>query len=116
MVTVSTLRKRSEFLFLKEQGRRAMAQGFVLQYARVEGEAGVAVGYTASSKGVGGAVQRNRAKRRLRAAVAEALKGRELQAGLWLNVVAKRAVLEMEYAYILKDMVKALEEAGVWAV
>lgn len=114
MAKVSTLRKRADFVFLREHGKRVMTQGFVLQYALVESDAGLVVGYTASGKAVGGAVQRNRAKRRLRAVVAETLKGREVRGGMWLNVVAKKAVLEMDYSYLRKDMAKALAEAGVW--
>lgn len=116
MVKVQTLRKRSDFLWLKEHGARAHAQGFVLQWAVREGFEGCHVGFTASTKGVGNSVARNRARRRLRAALDKALRLNPAVCapqGLWLNIVAKKAVLEMDFAYLEKDMHKTLAEAGV---
>jgi ribonuclease P protein component len=64
------LKKRRDFL-LCARARKQAAPGFILQARRRgEGEAaepGPRVGYTCSKK-VGGAVERNRAKRRLREA------------------------------------------------
>lgn len=113
MVTVATLRKRTDFVFLKEHGLRVSTQGFVVQYAVQEGECGVCVGYTASTKGVGNAVKRNRAKRRLRACFDKVVRlnpNAELPEGLWLNFVARRAVLEIDFKYLEKDMGKAMAE------
>ena len=65
------LRKRRDFL-LAARGRKWTTPGFVLQARRRRDDENVSptdiirIGYTASKK-VGGAVHRNRAKRRLRA-------------------------------------------------
>lgn len=68
-----TLKKRRDFLACAK-ARRWVAPGFVLQARRRPGDdpGAARVGYTCSKK-VGGAVVRNRAKRRLRALAAEAL-------------------------------------------
>ena len=58
-----TLRRRADFQ-RAARGRKAATPGFVLQ-ARPQGAGLLRVGFTCSKK-VGGAVQRNRAKRRLR--------------------------------------------------
>lgn len=65
------VRRQRDFQLAREKGRRIECGGFTLWYrARVEGEAseilGPRVGVVASTAAVGGAVQRNRAKRRLR--------------------------------------------------
>ena len=60
----ATLKERADFQ-RAARGRKAAMPGFVLQ-ARPNGAGLSRVGYTCSRK-VGGAVRRNRAKRRLRA-------------------------------------------------
>ncbi len=63
---VTTLKKRSDFL-AAARAKRQVTPGFILQAKKRGCDApGVRVGYTCSKK-VGNAVQRNRAKRRLRA-------------------------------------------------
>src|SRR5690349_21728528 len=67
-----TLRKRSDFL-AANAGRRAATPGFVLLVRdRDDGDALRRVGFTVSKK-VGGAVVRNRMKRRFRALAREIL-------------------------------------------
>jgi ribonuclease P protein component len=71
---------------------------------------GCRVGFTASRK-VGGAVERNRAKRRLRAAAAEILPllGRR---GHDYVLVAKVATLSRPYGSLLADLTKAITGAN----
>ena len=65
IATVTTLKKRSDFL-AANQGARWGARGFLLQGRnRGDGSEDIRVGFTCSKK-VGNAVARNRAKRRLR--------------------------------------------------
>lgn len=113
-VRVRRLLNRSEFVKLKAEGRRSSAQAFVLQWLEVPAEEGLAVGFTTSGA-LGNAVKRNRARRRLKAAFDQAcrLNPEARGAGKWLVIVGKMPVFGIDYAYLLKDMRKALNEAGV---
>lgn len=116
-VILRRMLKRADFLKVKAEGQRASTQGFVLQYLPTPAEPGLCVGYTASIAAVGNAVARNKARRRLKAAFDAAcrLNPNARAQGLWLVFIAKKPVLELGYAYLLKDMQKALATAGVQA-
>jgi ribonuclease P protein component len=99
------LTKRSEFLFVR-QGVRA-SRGVVLIEARRRAEDGtVRVGFTASKK-VGGAVQRNRARRRLREAARQLLPEHGL-AGVDYVLVARQQTPDALWAALLDDVRNAL--------
>ncbi|RYG60734.1 MAG: ribonuclease P protein component [Alphaproteobacteria bacterium] len=117
-VRVRRLLKRQDFLRLKSLGGRVSTQAFVLQWLDVPEEDGLGVGFTASGA-LGGAVKRNRARRRLKAAFDEACRcnpecrfAGEAK-GRWLVMVAKMPMFEIDYTYLMKDMRKALAEAGL---
>lgn len=70
------LRKRAQYLAVQKQGVKAIGAGFVLQAARLPEKSAAAAGWQyglTASKKVGNAVARNRAKRRLRALVRDAM-------------------------------------------
>ena len=112
------LTRRAEFLAVASRGRRAATPGVVLQAwqrspASAQGEAAVTpmrVGYTASRK-VGGAVERNRAKRRLRALAAEILPTHG-RAGHDYVLVARRETLHRPFADLRQDLLRALKRVG----
>ena len=61
------LKRREDFLKVAAARTKRVAPGFVLQAcSQTDGETGMRIGFTASRR-VGGAVERNRTKRRLRA-------------------------------------------------
>jgi ribonuclease P protein component len=66
------------------------------------------IGFTASRK-IGGAVSRNRAKRRLRAAAAAAMPGR-VKAGHDYVLVARSSVLTCVFANLVAELISALDE------
>lgn len=102
------LRKRPDFL-KAAKGRRWAMPGLVLQ-ARFRGDDSDAprVGFTATRK-VGGAVERNRVKRRLRAAVHCTLPQRA-RPGFDYVLVARRGTLTRPFDEILDDLGTALDK------
>jgi ribonuclease P protein component len=108
---IGRLTRRSEFLRVARGRRKWAAPGLVLQVRGSPGEAAAQdapfrVGYTASRK-VGGAVERNRAKRRLRAVVRAVMP--ELAApGHDYVVIARGATLTREFAALKDDLRAAL--------
>ena len=103
--TIQKLRKRAQFLFVR-QGFRA-SRGAVLVEARRRAEGGaIGVGFTASKR-VGGAVTRNRARRRLREAARQLLPEHGL-AGVDYVLVARQSTPEADWAALLDDLKTAL--------
>jgi len=104
------LRHRTDFL-RAQRGRRVVKPSVTLETIATPADyaaAGAArIGFTATRK-IGGAVERNRAKRRLRAAAAQLLPlyGRE---GSDYVLVARAATLTAPFAQILDDMTAALK-------
>ncbi len=73
-------------------------------------ETAIRVGFTASRK-VGKAVERNRARRRLKAATAEVLPQRG-RPGYDYVVIARQATLRRPYRALLTDLSTALERVS----
>ena len=112
---IATLKKRSDFLRVRAAGCRWAAPGLVLQAAPAptagDAEAGlVRVGYTASRR-IGNAVARNRAKRRLRAAVAHVMPA-SAQCGCDYVVIARTATLTRPFDALTGDLDAALARVG----
>jgi ribonuclease P protein component len=110
------LKRRPEFLRVAARGRKCAAAGLVLQAYRrpaiseLPSDEAIRVGFTASKK-VGGAVERNRARRRLREAARRVLPERA-KPGYDLVLVARAATLVRPFAALLADLETALARAG----
>ncbi len=100
MDTPRTLRKRADFLRVRAAGRRWAAAGLVLQMRERGDDGPMQVGYTVSKK-VGNAVERNRVRRRLRAAVRESLAPRP---GRDYVVIGRRAALTRGWEALTGDL------------
>lgn len=118
------LRKRSEFLAVSGHGKKWVTPAFILQVAPrpvakthttleevLPTDRGL--GLTASKKMVGMAVQRNRARRRLRALAREVL-AKHAQAGVNYVLIARAAALTREAKALRSDLEWALKRLGVW--
>jgi ribonuclease P protein component len=103
------LRRRADFL-AAAKGAKAPAPAFVLQ-VRVRGDEGPArIGFTVSRK-VGTAVERNRARRRLRAMV-ESAPAAAIRAGHDYVIVGRRGALSHPFDRLVADFGSALRRAG----
>jgi ribonuclease P protein component len=105
-LTIERLKKRPEFLAAAQA--RSTPKGAVLIQARRRGDDDplVRVGFTATRK-IGGAVTRNRAKRRLREA-ARALLPLYGRPGHDYVLIARRGVTTRPWARLLDDVKSAL--------
>lgn len=105
-VAVARLKRRADFLRVASTRRRYAAPGVVLQAMKRDGDGtGLRVGFTATRK-LGGAVQRNRAKRRLRAAVHAVLPVAGAQ-GYDYVLIARAGTLTRPWPLLLDDLNKA---------
>ncbi len=101
------LTNRRDFLRLRARGNKQVMDGFILQADLNPDNVRVCrTGYTASKK-IGNAVQRNRARRRLRALVRELMcdSGRP---GTDYVVIARASVLRADFARLRADFQMAL--------
>ncbi len=113
------LLKHADFERVYKQGRRHFSTHMTVLYLRAPGgagwgaepdEAGTRVGLTVG-KVLGGAVQRNRIKRRLREAVRQRRSVLAGKAGGGVDVVInpKKSVLRLEFSVVLEEVGRALE-------
>jgi len=110
-VRPARLLKRADFLRVAAARRKWAAPGLILQAALgTAGETALRVGFTTSKK-VGAAVERNRARRRLRAAVAEVFPALAAP-GLDYVVIGRRETLVRTYSLLLQDLRTALKRVG----
>ena len=116
---MARLKRRAEFQRVAASRRKSVTPGLILQILRrpesVEpvGEAEpVRIGFTASRK-VGIAVVRNRARRRLKAAV-DRLMPLHAAGGHDYVLVARGATVQRSFPALLGDLETALKQLGAW--
>jgi ribonuclease P protein component len=104
------LKRRAQFLRAAASGRKAALPGLVLQ--RLErGDAGpVRVGFTTTRK-LGGAVVRNRARRRLREAARLVLAEQSLP-GIDLVLIGREGTRARPFGDLLEDLRRALRKTA----
>jgi ribonuclease P protein component len=114
MAGIARLKRRAEFLRVADSRRKSVTPGLILQALRqTAGDAMAArVGFTASRK-VGIAVERNRARRRLRAAV-DRVMPLHAAPGHDYVLVARAATIGRPFAALLGDLETALRQLGAW--
>jgi ribonuclease P protein component len=91
----SRLLKHADFQAVYQEGRKHFSGNVTVFYRRREDQAGPRVGFTVG-KVLGGAVQRNRIRRRMRSAVWRHLAGFTVPMDVVMH--PRKAVLTMEFA------------------
>ncbi len=111
------LKTRRQFLHVAGAGRKWVAPGLILQVCRHEPDdasadeaEGLRVGFTVSRK-VGGAVVRNRARRRLRQA-AERVMPDHAAGGRDYVLIGRRTTVERRFEDLVADLETALARLG----
>jgi ribonuclease P protein component len=102
-----TIRKRYDFL-AANAGKRASSPGFVLLVRdRADGDPTKRVGFTVTKK-IGGAVVRNRMKRRLRALARELLPAGGIPGADYV-LIGRSGGIERDFALLRQELASALE-------
>ncbi len=110
---VTTLKKRRDFLRVAGARNSNATRGLVLQACPTADKSdGLKVGFTASRK-VGNAVMRNRARRRLRAAVEKVM---PLHAAPDYDyvVIARAGTAARPFEALIRDLKTALKRLNAW--
>jgi ribonuclease P protein component len=104
---LETIRKRADFL-AANSGRRASTPGFILLVRdRKDADSTMRVGFTVTKK-IGGAVVRNRMKRRFRALAREVVTANGVP-GSDHVMIGRSGGIEREYALLRSDLTAALD-------
>ena len=104
------LKLRREFERVRKEGRAVRGGLLMLSVLPVDGEKRFRVGLITSRR-VGGAVTRNRVRRRLREIVRrnqQALKG-----GIWFVVIARRSAAQTDSAALEAEWLRLAQGAGI---
>ena len=114
MAALERLKRRADFLRVADGRRKWVTPGLILQtLARAPNASdAIRVGFTATRK-IGNAVVRNRARRRLRAAVADVMT-RHAAAGFDYVLIARAETPKRPYAALIEDLETALRRSGTW--
>ena len=104
-IRVVRLKRRREFLAVAGTRCRWVTPAFVLQAGPRGAPAEIGIGFTASRR-IGGAVARNRARRRLRAAARAILPG-AARPGYDYVIVARPAILTCPFNVVSSDLATA---------
>jgi ribonuclease P protein component len=105
------LKRRAEFLRAAAKGRKAATHGLVLQALRRDDNGPARIGFTVTKK-IGGAVVRNRTRRRLKEAARLEL-AHDAIAGVDLVLIGREATRGREFSDLRDDLRRALRRAGV---
>ncbi len=103
-----TLKNRRQFDLVYSRGHKRTSQTLVVFLLNTAPDQRVA--YVAS-RVVGGAVQRNRAKRLLRTAFRQAAGSRRMPQG-WIVLVARGRILEHKSDFVTAELKAVLDELG----
>ncbi|MSP02865.1 MAG: ribonuclease P protein component [Acetobacteraceae bacterium] len=109
--TPTRLKRRAEFLRVAAKGRKAATHGLVLQALRQAEPGPARIGFTVTKK-IGGAVVRNRTRRRLKEAARLELAQNPV-AGVDLVLIGREGTRGRDFLQLRDDLRRALRKAEV---
>ena len=116
-VQIERLKLRTDFVRMTHQSEKCFTPGFVLQYQERKNQDCLRIGFTASKK-VGGAVERNRAKRRLRALMDDLTRLNSqfnCEKAYDIVLIARTTTLTHPYAKMREELMQILTKlGGMW--
>lgn len=104
------MRRSADFERVRACGQSYVCREFVMGVLRVDVNEGNRFGFVSSRK-VGGAVERNRARRRLRSLVRDNID--RLLSGVWLVLVARKPTTRARWEELEKSWDRLAEQAGI---
>jgi ribonuclease P protein component len=114
IVPLDRLRRRGDFLRVARMGTKWVSPGLILQAATRQDaapDAPIRIGFTVSRK-VGGSVERNRARRRLREAARLVIPGRGRPAIDYV-LIGRHTTLSRPWADLIHDLETALSRIRI---
>ena len=111
-VLLKTIKKRIDFIKVSKKGKKFFTKGFTLQkYKRnlysEEKDDAVRIGFTITKR-IGGAVIRNKIKRRFKAIIKEILNN-YLKKNYDYVIIANKKSLIMDYKELKSDVIKTVK-------
>ena len=109
-IFLKTIKKRVDFLKVSKSGKKKFTKGFILQkYKRTMGleKDTIRIGFTITKK-IGGAVIRNKIKRRFRAIIREIFT-KYLKKNYDYVIIANKKSLIMDYKELKSDVIKTVK-------
>ena len=113
---INKIKSRKDFIKIQKNGSKVISAGVVLQYLNNSNQSNPSrFGFTASKK-VGGAVQRNKAKRRMRSLVFDVIENFKTK-GWDYVIIARKETVHRKYHKLKNDLiVVAVNSKGIeWA-
>ncbi len=107
------MRGAREFARLKEQGQRRICGCLILNWRPLDDGKGRSRVGVVTSRRLGGAVVRNRARRLIREAFR--LNQHRLRVPLQLILVARASIVGRALHGVVRDLRRGLSEAGLWS-
>jgi len=109
---VERLQKRADFLAITAKGKKWGTPAMLVQVWHKADEPSLLYGLTASKKGVGNAVKRNRARRRMREALTLLNKQHSLKP-CRMVLVGRRETPTLPFDTLCANLLEALRKLGV---
>lgn len=108
MCNIKSIKKRKDFLIVRNKGGYSSCPSFIIQFYKNEQHQDIRIGYTATKK-IGNAVVRNFCKRRMRAILHNYFKENNSQfSGIDFVLIAKKNILTENFEFLQKEFTKCI--------